>query len=77
LSFAGSLPAADARLKPLLSRDKAVEPRRADPGSWLAQEPGSSSAAEERAAYLEFFCDRLENSGVFVNEAIRARGEST
>jgi hypothetical protein len=76
LSFAGSLPAADARLKPLLSREKLSNLVDLIPGSWLAQEPGSSSAAEERAAYLEFFCDRLENSEVFVNEAIRARGES-
>jgi hypothetical protein len=74
LSFAGSLPAADARLKPLLSREKLSSLVELIPGPWLAQDGASSSAAEQRAAYLEFFCDRLQNSAVFLNEAIRARG---
>jgi len=74
LSFAGSLPAADARLKPLLSREKLWSLVELIPGPWLAQDGASSSAAEQRAAYLEFFCDRLQNSAVFLNEAIRARG---
>jgi hypothetical protein len=73
LGFAGSLPAADARLKPLLSREKLSRLVDLVPDVWLARDAGAPSAAEQRAAYLNFFCDRLRDSGVFVHEAIRAR----
>lgn len=73
LGFAGSLPAADARLKPLLSREKLSRLVDLVPDAWLARDAGAPSAAEQRAAYLNFFCDRLRDSGVFVHEAIRAR----
>ena len=76
LSFADSLPAADARLKPLLPRDKLSSLVELVPDSWLGPPGASTSPAGQRAAYLEFFCDRLQNSAVFLNEAIRARGAS-
>ena len=73
LGFAGSLAAADARLRPLLSREKLSGLIDLIPQSWLTQEPGSPGPGEQRRAYLDFFCERLRCSEVFVNEAIRAR----
>ncbi|HEY3851685.1 MAG TPA: hypothetical protein VGL87_11970, partial [Steroidobacteraceae bacterium] len=73
LSFAGALAAADARLKPLLSRQKLSSLIDLIPDSWLAQDPGAPGAAGQRDAYLNFFCERLRSSGAFVSEAIRAR----
>jgi hypothetical protein len=73
LSFAGSLPGVDARLKPRLSREKLSSLADLIPDAWLARDAGEASAAERRAAYLEFFCERLKRSKVFVDEAIRAR----
>jgi hypothetical protein len=74
LGFAGALSAADARLKPLLSREKLSSLIDLIPDSWLAQDPGAPGAADQRHAYLEFLCERLRSSEVFVSEAIRARG---
>jgi hypothetical protein len=74
LGFAGALSAADARLKPLLSREKLSSLIDLIPDSWLAQDPGAPGAADQRPAYLEFLCERLRSSEVFVSEAIRARG---
>jgi hypothetical protein len=73
LSFADAIAAADARLKPLLPAAELSRLVGLIPHTWLAQEPGSSSAAEQREAYLEFFGERLSSSEVFVNEALRAR----
>jgi HipA-like protein len=74
LGFAGALSAADARLKPLLSREKLSSLIDLIPDSWLAQDPGAPGIADQRHAYLEFLCERLRSSEVFVSEAIRARG---
>jgi len=74
LGFAAALAAADGRLKPLLSREKLSSLIDLIPDSWLAQDPGAPGAAEQRHAYLEFLCERLRSSEVFVSEAIRARG---
>lgn len=76
LGFAGSLAAADARLRPLLSREKLSGLIELIPESWLAQDPGSPDPGEQRRAYLDFFCERLRCSAAFVNEAIRARKAS-
>jgi hypothetical protein len=76
LSFAGSLADADARLRPLLSRQKLSALVDLIPDPWLSQDAGSSSPAEQRRAYLDFFCRRLEKSDVFVGEAMRARDVS-
>jgi hypothetical protein len=73
LSFAGALPAADARLKPLLSRERLSSLVDLIPDAWVASDAGAPGATEQRAAYLDFFCERLKNSKVFVDEAIRAR----
>lgn len=73
LSFAGSIRAADARLKPLLTPENLSTLVDLIPHAWLAQDAGSAGVAEQRDAYLEFFRDRLRSSEVFVDEAIRAR----
>jgi hypothetical protein len=73
LGFAGSLPAADERAKALLSRDKLSALVDLVPESWLARGAGGRGRAGPRTAYLDFFCERLHASGVFVREAIRAR----
>ena len=73
LGFAGALAAADARLRPLLSRERLSSLIDLIPDSWLAQDPGAPGVAEQRGAYLDFFCERLRSSEVFVSEAIRAR----
>jgi hypothetical protein len=72
LREAGLLGETDARMKSLLA-----EPRLADivgliPDAWLAGDPGFGRQAQ-RDAYLEFFRRRLQQSEVFVGEAIRAR----
>ncbi|MBL8937477.1 MAG: aminotransferase class I and II [Archangium sp.] len=45
------------------------------PDAWLTDEPGFSSAAEVRAAYVAFFETRLANQTVFMEAAHRARSE--
>jgi hypothetical protein len=77
LRFAASIAAADERLRALLSRAKLSALIDLIPDSWLPQEAGSPSLREQRRAYLDFFCERLEHSEVFVSEAIRARGAQT
>ncbi len=76
LSFADSIAAADARLKPLLTPDKLSNLVDLIPDTWLAHGPGSPSAALQREAYLRFFCDRLQSSEIFVDEALRARARA-
>jgi hypothetical protein len=73
LRFAGALGAADARLKPLLSRDELSSLVELIPDAWFAADAGARGAAEQREGYLDFFCERLKDSEVFVREAIRAR----
>jgi hypothetical protein len=42
------------------------------PDAWLEGIPGGQTAAEKRAAYLDFFLRRLAASHIFEQEAIRA-----
>ncbi|HEX4151785.1 MAG TPA: HipA family kinase [Steroidobacteraceae bacterium] len=73
LGLAASLLCADAQLKSRLPPDKLADLVERIPGTWLEEDSGFSHAAEQRAAYLSFFYRRLEESEVFVREAIRAR----
>jgi hypothetical protein len=43
------------------------------PEAWFEAIPGDVSVAERRAGYMEFFARRLESSGMFEKEAIRAQ----
>ena len=45
------------------------------PDAWLLPEPGISTPAAKRAAYVDFLDRRLGASSNFVQEAIRARAE--
>jgi hypothetical protein len=73
LRLADSLPAADAQAKSRLTQPKLSSLVDQIPESWLAGDDGFASTAEQREAYLSFFCRRLEASEVFVDEAMRAR----
>jgi hypothetical protein len=73
LGLASSLGAADSQMKPLLTADVLSNLVDLIPESWLAADAGFSSKSEQRRAYLEFFCRRLESSRAFVEEALRAR----
>ena len=42
------------------------------PDDWLAGEARFADAAAHRAAYVEFFCQRLAHRAAFVGEARRA-----
>lgn len=43
------------------------------PDGWLADEPGFDSVAGHRAAYRDYFVNRLRQPHAFVEEAVRAR----
>ncbi len=45
------------------------------PDAWLLPEPGISTPAAKRAAYVDYFRRRLSASSNFVQEALRARAE--
>jgi hypothetical protein len=46
------------------------------PDAWLENEPGFASAAEVKAAYVQFLETRIANRARFVEEATRARVQS-
>lgn len=73
LTFADQLQAADnslrSRLTPSLFRDIIDM----IPDEWLNGESTFSSTAEHRDAYISYLLSRLENSAIFVEEAIDAR----
>ncbi len=70
LSFASELRETDAKLSEQLAPE--VLSRIVDlvPDAWLAGEPRFASAADERAAYLQYLLQRLSAPRVFVEEAI-------
>jgi hypothetical protein len=43
------------------------------PESWLPEDPGFAGKDAQRGAYANFLEVRLQHSGVFVEEALRAR----
>ncbi|MHB1005453.1 MAG: HipA family kinase [Chloroflexota bacterium] len=71
LPYAGSLAAADAALRPLLSTAVLTAIIAGVPADWL--DGGEAGAAAARQTYVEFLRDRLAHSEVFVQEAERAR----
>ncbi len=75
LPWASRLEEADARLRPLLTAElfaAVVEPI---PDSWLLPEPGISTPAAMRAAYVDFLMRRLDAVPLFLEEAVRARAQ--
>ncbi|HWM94566.1 MAG TPA: HipA family kinase [Thermoanaerobaculia bacterium] len=45
------------------------------PDDWLLPEPGISTPAEKRAAYVSWLIQRLEAAPIFIEEAVRARAQ--
>jgi hypothetical protein len=73
LPYASQLEEADALLRERLTPEQVARIVAAAPESWLEAEPGAPPAEEQRAAYREFFIERLHHSQVFVEEALHAR----
>lgn len=75
LPWASRIEEADARLRPLLSRELFQRVTDQIPDGWLLPEPGLETPAAKRAGYVEFLARRLDAASVFVEEAVRARAQ--
>jgi hypothetical protein len=73
LKPASDLAEVDEQMKTALTADKLARLVALIPDSWLAEDAGFAGKGAQREAYLNFFESRLNHSGVFVQEAIRAR----
>jgi hypothetical protein len=75
LPYAADLPAADARLAPLLSEERLANIVALIPDDWLAAETGTPFAdpAQARDAYLRWLVTRLRAPRAFAEEAEHAR----
>jgi hypothetical protein len=73
LKHASMLEAVDADLRQRLAMEKIAEIVESIPDSWIAEEPGFTSKAEQRSMYVKYFSERLESSSIFVREAMNAR----
>jgi hypothetical protein len=73
LKFAGLLEETDADMRKRITRDAVANIVEQIPDSWIADEPGFDSISQQRQAYLNYFKTRLESSGIFLQEALRAR----
>jgi hypothetical protein len=74
LKYSSALADVDAQMASLLTEDKFASIVQLIPDSWLPDDPGFAAGAQaQRAAYLNFFILRMRSTGVFVQEAIRAR----
>ncbi len=73
LRSASCLAEADAEMRALLTEDQLAGIVQSIPEVWLQDEPGFTSKASQRDAYLNYFTLRLRSSHVFVQEAMRAR----
>lgn len=73
LEYANALAEVDARMAALLTPQKLANIVDLMPDSWLAEDAGFAGRTAQREMYLNFFLQRLRSSGIFVEEAIRAR----
>lgn len=73
LPFADALEEADAMLAPLLTREVLSEIIAAIPDEWLGATEEFADATAQRAAYLNYFMQRLEAPRAFAQEAIDAK----
>jgi hypothetical protein len=73
LPWAADIAAADAELRPRLSRDLLAEILRQVPDSWLLPEPEMTAPEAKRSGYLNYLTARLAAVAVFVEEALNAR----
>ncbi|HLH63349.1 MAG TPA: HipA family kinase [Ktedonobacteraceae bacterium] len=75
LPVASALPEVDRDLRARLSPQILQDIVNLIPESWLEDDPDFPDPAAHRAAYLDYLLDRLANSQIFVEEALRARDE--
>jgi hypothetical protein len=73
LAYADALAEVDAAMAGLLSEDALAPIVQLIPESWLPDDPGFPGKSAQREAYLNYFLQRSRSSGIFVQEAIRAR----
>ena len=73
LPWADGLEAADARLRPRLTRVLLEQILRQVPDEWLPPEPAVCTPDAKRAGYLTYFLTRLGAARGFVEEALHAR----
>lgn len=74
LPYASSIAAADARLAPLVTRDRLEQIVEAVPDAWLQAGAGSMDRpGAQRQAYVDYLLSRLESPRSFVEDADRAR----
>ncbi|MGH2512911.1 MAG: HipA family kinase [Candidatus Limnocylindrales bacterium] len=74
LPYASSIAAADARLAPLVTRDRLEQIVEAVPDAWLQAGAGSMDLpGAQRQAYVDYLLSRLESPRSFVEDADRAR----
>jgi hypothetical protein len=73
LKYASDLAGVDAQMRSLLTPEKLAPIVELIPDSWLAEDSGFAGKLAQREAYLNYFTRRRQSSGVFVEEAIRAR----
>lgn len=74
LPFADSLAGADKLMRQAITPRTLKKITDLIPEDWLIEEDEEISPEERREAYCKFLTDRLANSKVFVDEAIRQRG---
>jgi hypothetical protein len=76
LPFASSIPAADARLAPLVTGELLESLVRAIPDDWLARDAVIGDAVAQRDAYVRYLSRRLESPRPFVEAADLARSKA-
>ena len=75
LRYASELAPANERLRPLVTPAALAAIVAAIPDDWLGDETAFASAQEQRDAYLAYLLRRADAAPIFVEEAIRARGQ--
>jgi hypothetical protein len=73
LGAAAALEQADAHCRPRLPVERLAALVQTIPGEWLEADSGFAGPQAQRDAYLRFFTQRVQNSHVFLQEALRAR----
>jgi hypothetical protein len=73
LQWAYDLEAADAWLRPRLTRPVLEQILQQVPDDWLLPEAEAGTPDAKRAGYLQYFLARLEAAPAFVEEALNAR----
>jgi hypothetical protein len=75
LRWAAHIEDVDAALRPVLTEPILTEIIDQVPAGWLLRGAGAAQVSARRAAYLDYFMQRLAAAQNFVQEAVRARAE--